>query len=192
MIVRDHGSIPSSLQSEYERVFAAHDHNHILARDMVLSNISVLLEYPDIALFFLIEKIIAGQDIIREDETIETIVEKYQLHTLIERDAILFAALLYERGESHDDAMAYITSMPDMLDVPQVLSMLTEWLRYMDDTLSPRALKSLHQLAKSEYDAKNFFEQVDIIADDILNSDDSNDMDRAYMLMAISHVKVIR
>jgi hypothetical protein len=54
------------------------------------------------------------------------IVEKYQLRTLIERDAILFAALLYERGESHDDAMAYITCIPDILDVPQALAMLTE------------------------------------------------------------------
>ena len=57
----------------------------------------VFLDYSDIALFFLLEKIIAGQDIVRDDETIDMIVEKYQLHTLIERDTILFAALLYER-----------------------------------------------------------------------------------------------
>lgn len=95
---------------------------------------SVFLDYPDVALLFLIEKIIAGQDIIREDETIDMVAERYQLQTLIERDAILFTALLYERGESHDDAMDYIVSIPDILDVPQVLSMLMEWLRYMDDS----------------------------------------------------------
>jgi hypothetical protein len=121
------------------------------------------------------------------------IVEKYQLHTLIERDTILFAALLYERGESHDDAMTYITSIPDILDVPQVLSMLMEWLRYIDDTKYPKVLKSLNQLAKSEYDAKNFFEQVETIADDILNIDhNSEDADKAHILMAIGHLKAIK
>jgi hypothetical protein len=111
---------------------------------------------------------------------------------LIERDAILLAALLYERGDSYDDAMAYITSIPDILDVPQVLAMLTEWLRYIDKSIYRKALKSLNQLAKSEYDAKSFFEQVETIADDILNTDESSDMDRAYILMAISHIKVMK
>ncbi len=119
-------------------------------------------------------------------------VEKYQFHSLTERDAILFAALLYERGESYDDAMAYITSMPDILDVPQILSMLTEWLRYMDDVRYPILLKALNKIAKSEYFAKNFFEQVETIADDILHRDDSSETDRAYMLMAVSHMKSIK
>jgi hypothetical protein len=62
----------------------------------------------------------------------------------------------------------------------------------MDNKVYPRALKSLNKLAKSEYDAKNFFEQLSITADDILNSDDSSDSDKAYILMAVSHMKVIK
>jgi hypothetical protein len=68
-----------------------------------------------------------------------------------------------------------------------------EWLRYIDDTKYPKVLKSLNQLAKSEYDAKNFFEQVETIADDILNIDhNSEDADKAHILMAIGHLKAIK
>ncbi len=63
----------------------------------------------------------------------EMLVSKYHLDTLIESDAILLAAMLYESGESYNDAMYYITSIPGILDIPQVLSMLMEWIRYMED-----------------------------------------------------------
>ncbi len=56
--------MPPSLRREYEQAFAENGQNHLLARDTVLSNMRILLEYPDVALLFLIEKIIAGQDII--------------------------------------------------------------------------------------------------------------------------------
>lgn len=59
LIVRDGDSIPAALGREYEQVFAANGKNHLMARDTVLSNMGVLLEYPDVALLFLIEKIIA-------------------------------------------------------------------------------------------------------------------------------------
>ncbi len=192
LLVRDNSSVPASLRREYEQVFAENGQNHLLARDTVLSNMRIFLDYSDIALLFLIEKIIAGQDIIWEDETIDMVVEKYQLHSLTERDAILFVALLYERGESYDDAMVYITSMPDILDVPQVLSMLTEWLRYMDDAQRADMLSRLDQMTETEYDAEDFFEQLEAMADDILNTDDSSESDRAYMFLAIAHMKAIR
>jgi hypothetical protein len=57
----------------------------------------IFLNNPEVALFFLIEKIIAGQDILQEDETIEKLAARYQLYTLFETDALLFAAMLYER-----------------------------------------------------------------------------------------------
>lgn len=192
LLVRDELSMPSSLRWEYDRVFIETGWNHSLTRDIVLSNMSVFLDYPDVALLFLIEKIIAGQDIIREDETIDMVAERYQLQTLIERDAILFTALLYERGESHDDAMDYIVSIPDILDVPQVLSMLMEWLRYMDDSQRIDTLLWLDQVIQTEYDAKDFFEQVEIIADDTMNTGDASDVDQAYMLMAIAHMQIIQ
>jgi hypothetical protein len=57
----------------------------------------IFLNNPEVALFFLIEKIIAGQDILQEDDTIEKLTSRYQLYTLFETDALLFAAMLYER-----------------------------------------------------------------------------------------------
>ncbi len=56
--------MPPSLRREYEQAFAGNGQNHLLARDTVLSNMRIFLDYSDIALLFLIEKIIAGQDII--------------------------------------------------------------------------------------------------------------------------------
>ena len=64
LLVRDNSSVPASLRREYEQAFAGNGQNHLLARDTVLSNMRIFLDYSDIALLFLIEKIIAGQDII--------------------------------------------------------------------------------------------------------------------------------
>ncbi len=89
--------MPASLKQEYDRIYVANNKDHILARDIVLSNMPILQQYPDIALLFLIEKIIAGQDIIDEHESIDKVVSKYHLDTLIESDNLLLATMLYER-----------------------------------------------------------------------------------------------
>lgn len=47
-------------------------------------------------------------------------------------------------------------------------------------------------MIQTEYDAKDFFEQVEIIADDTMNTGDASDVDQAYMLMAIAHMQIIQ
>jgi hypothetical protein len=122
----------------------------------------------------------------------QTVSEKYQLHTLIERDALLLASMLYESGQSHDEAMNYILTVPGMLDIPQVLAMLTEWLRYTDDSLYAKRQRQLTHMAQSGYQAKNFHEHMKTLVPDIIHADDTSDMDKAYMLMAIGHMNVIK
>lgn len=190
-LVRNSVSLPESLRSEYDQIFATNGQNHPWARGQVLANMPIFLNNPEIALFFLIEKIIAGQDILKEDDTIENLVSRYQLYTLFETDALLFAAMFYERWWAYDIAVEYMLNIPNVLDIPQALSMITEGIRYMNNPEdASHLLQLLDNIAISKYDAESFLEQVSILAGDILNDHESSDIDKAYISMAVANMKI--
>ncbi len=47
-------------------------------------------------------------------------------------------------------------------------------------------------MAQSQYDAKDFFEHIEYITEDIDSSEDTSDSDTAYMLMTVANMKIIR
>ena len=193
-LIRDGYALPSSMSAQYKQEFANNGGDHLWARDTVLSHMPILHEYPDIALLFLIEKIIAGQDIIDDSETIDILVSRYHLDTLIERDNLLLATMLYERWDAYDAAVEYMLNIPNILDIPQALAMLTEYVKYRDTT-NPKhknIVRSFNRLARSEYEAKSFAEQAQLISNDVLDTDDATDAERAYALMTLGHLAAIR
>lgn len=85
-------------------------------------------------------------------------------------------------------------NIPNILDIPQALAMLTEYVKYRDTT-NPKhknIVRSFNRLARSEYEAKSFAEQAQLISNDVLDTDDATDAERAYALMTLGHLAAIR
>lgn len=192
LLVRDEDAVPVILKKEYEEEMEKNWWNHAWARNTVISNMKVFLEYPDIALLFLLEKIMLWQDILSEEETIGWLVEKYHLDFLIELDALLLSWILYESGE-YEYAIEYMMNVPWLLDVPQVLFMIAEWIRYMDDEQEVHnIMEALDTICREEYEAESFFDHISNVSQDIFGSEDPRDEEIAYMLMAHANMQVIR
>ncbi len=191
-LVRDEEAIPVIPKEEYEKELKENPGNHIWARNKVTSNMRVFLEYPDIALLFFLEKIILWQDLFSEEETMEWFIEKYNLNSLILLDALLFSWILYESGE-YDNAIEYMMNVPWILDVPQVLYMIAECIRYMDDEENPdKILGELDIICQEEYDAKSFSEHISNVTQDIFESKDPSDEEISYILMAHANMQIIQ
>jgi hypothetical protein len=82
-------------------------------------------------------------------------------------------------------------NIPNVLDIPQALSMITEGIRYMNNPEeASHLLQLLDNIAISKYDAESFLEQVSTLEVDILNDEESSDIDKAYISMAVANMKI--
>ncbi len=85
-------------------------------------------------------------------------------------------------------------NIPNILNIPQALAILTEYIKYgdPDDPKCKNIVRSLNRLARSEYDAKNFAEQAQLISNDVLDIDDETDAEKAHALMTLGHLTAIQ
>lgn len=118
-------------------------------------------------------------------------MQKYRLDTLISLDTLLLGSMLYENGE-HEAAFECLINSPGMLDVPQALFMLVEWLRYTEtDKARKEIVKKMNTVCRREYDAKSFSEHISLLAQDVFEEENPSDDDVGYVLLAHANMKIV-
>ncbi len=149
----------------------------------------VLRDYPDIALLFWMEKMIAWQFPTDDPDEIEKIVQLYALDKVNIQDALIFWSLLFD--VSIEYSLWFLVDYPNMLDVPEAIYIVTEWLRSMDKKTRKMAIQDLHSLAKERYGARGFFEHIRYTFSDIYKNDPS-DEEIASMLLSSGNIVILQ
>ena len=71
--------------------------------------------------------------------------------------------------------------------------MILECIRYMKDDENPHEkLEEMDIIYHQQYDSGSFFEHVIALSEDIFESTDLDDMNRAYMFLALANMKLIQ
>lgn len=148
-----------------------------------------LMEYPDIALLFWMQKLIALQFPTNDPDEIEEIVQSYWLNQVDIINALTFGVLLFDASIEY--AMSYIADYPNMLDVPMALYVITEGLRSMDKKSRNASIKDLHAIVKEEYGARGFFDHIRYTFDEIYKNDPS-DSDVTDMLLTRGNLTILQ
>jgi TPR repeat protein len=130
------------------------------------------LEYPDVAFLFFIEKILWCNFPCDEGEDIDALVSKYWFNDIGIKDALLFGSLIWD--VSIEYAIIYLANYPNMLDVPNAIYIITEWMRQLDVRTKNQVLRDLHNIAKESYWARGFFEHIWVVFNDIYKTIESD------------------
>lgn len=148
-----------------------------------------LNQYGDIAIFFWVEKIMAG--LFPEDpEEMEEIVKKYWLNQGSIEDTLLIWGLLFDVSPSF--SISFLAEYPNMLDVPEALYLITEWLRQFSYSERKNAIKDLHQMTREKYGTRGFFDSTIMITQDILQDSKANDEEMAFALMTEANISILK
>lgn len=149
----------------------------------------VLQEYPDIALLFWVEKIIAWQFLIDDLEEIENIVQEYSLDQVSALYALIFGSFIFDISVEY--SIGYLAEYPNMLDNPEAIYIITEWLRLIDKKSRKMIIKDLNALIKESYGARGFFEHIRRTFSDIYGGDPS-DEDIESMLLSSGNLVILQ
>lgn len=148
-----------------------------------------LREYIEIAFLFWVEKLMAGKVYTNDPEKIEEIVQEYSLEKLDISNALLFWTLLYDVSVKY--AISFLVHYPHILDVPQVIYIVTEGLRSMESKTRKLMIKDLHELTREDYGARGFFEHIKYTFDDISKNELTGE-DMQYMYLSQGNVAILQ
>lgn len=140
----------------------------------------VLLEYPDIAFLFWVEKLLSLQFPTNDPEEIAKIVEEYSLDKCHIQNAFLLVTLLSEISSEY--SIWFLMNQNEMLNEPKGISLITELIRHFDPETQKEFLQDLHETARNNYDAEDFFEHTELIFWDIRENNPKKEEEQDMLL----------
>lgn len=161
----------------------------------------ILRENPEIALLFWTEKIINNTFPANDGEEIDQIVIEYWLDGLNMKNALLFWSLIFDVLNEY--AIGYLADHPNMLDVPEAIYIITEWIRQMSSKDRNMTIRDLHKICQEQYDARGFFDHINVTFQEIakiIESEEGNeggeewvsDEDKEIFLLARANIAILQ
>lgn len=181
----------AQMDEKYGVFFRRHIQNIAIHPDIIEKNYpEAIRAYPDIALLFWIEKMLAEQFPVSHPEDIESIIQEYRLTELDITQSLLLGTLLFDISREY--AISFLADYPNMLNVPEALYTITEWLRYMDPKDRKITISDLHAIAKQDYEARGFFDHVRFIFGDIIKTQNPTEKDIAEILLVSGNIAILQ
>ncbi len=200
--VQYYDSLKESIRENYETFITEMDEKYGVFFRRHIQNIAIypdidkkdypdgIKTYPDIALLFWIEKILAEQFPTNYPEDIEWIIQEYRLTELNITQSLLLGTLLFDISREY--AISFLANYPNMLNVPEAVYTITEWLRYMGPKERKIAIKDLHVVAQQDYDARGFFEHLRFIFRDIIKTQNPTETDMGEILLVSGNMAILQ
>ncbi len=205
-LVRDAYPIPPEAMKWLEEAIIRHDHDHEVAFAEVLHNMEILLNNTDIALLVFIEEILLWKYTLDKWQSFAEWIEKYWFNDLDISDALLLACI-FDENWHNEEAVELILLIPWMLEEPQALSILMQYIRYMDngddenselewekpmeESNQTKFIKVLDNICSEQYGVPSFFWYFEwFIKEKLKDKNVSNEM-LWYILVTSAHMKCI-
>ncbi len=193
-LARDLSYVPETIKGNYEK-YLSMTNNQIFSRNIALLELLHQTENPSVLFLYLMENIIVNpKDITKWFRNTEDFFRSYGFDNYHIIQKLIFLGFIYEYTCEHVLVMELVDEYPELLQVPYVLCVFTEVLRYADDEECEEILARLDLIAKkvpsNTEDQKGFFELLDSIAIDAQN--ETEDIGFAiYGSAALWHTAII-